>query len=200
MLDSSQVGRGGEPQLPARLHPSCGGSVVGNRFTKDEAVASFWAKVRKSDLCWEWVGALDSCGYGMVRNNLKSRKAHRVSYEWLVGPVPDGLEIDHLCRNRACVRPDHLEAVTHLENMSRGDAGKYLAVRERCNAGHPFDKENTYIRADGGGRACRACRMNDMRRSRGRRPKSECACGCRMFAKNPGSQYIRGHNRRIKRG
>ena len=70
--------------------------------------------------CWEWVGRTGKDGYGSVGAARNSRLAHRVSYEWWMGDIPDGLEIDHLCRNRACVRPDHLEPVTHMENVRRG--------------------------------------------------------------------------------
>lgn len=72
--------------------------------------------------CWPWVGAKNSRGYGQVTlpGHRTASLAHRVVYEWLVSPIPEGLEIDHLCCNRLCVRPDHLEPVTHRENLARG--------------------------------------------------------------------------------
>lgn len=80
----------------------------------------FWAKVEKSDSCWLWTGALfPSNGYGALHLDGAAVPAHRVSYELNVGPIPDGLTIDHLCRVRACVRPDHLEPVTQAENLRR---------------------------------------------------------------------------------
>lgn len=117
--------------------------------------ARFWAKVRKSDGCWEWTGALVR-GYGRVNvQSLPSRRkvtalAHRVSYELLVGLIPDGLHLDHLCRNTRCVRPDHLEAVSQQENNRR-------ARKTHCLRGHPFDEANTYRRKDRNERMCRTC-------------------------------------------
>lgn len=71
--------------------------------------------------CWRWIGAKDSHGYGNVKVQGRVRKAHRVIYERLRGPMPTGLEGDHLCRDRACVHPEHIEPVTHKENAQRGD-------------------------------------------------------------------------------
>ena len=79
----------------------------------------FWFKVNKTDTCWLWTGALRGDGYGKFHVKRKWVYAHRFAYELLVGPIPDGLELDHLCRIRNCVRPSHLEPVTHQENMQR---------------------------------------------------------------------------------
>lgn len=92
----------------------------------------FWQYVRKTDECWEWTGNTSRLGYGMFSLDGKSRSAHRVSYEWFVGTIPEGLEIDHLCRNRRCVRPEHLEAVSHHENVRRG----INVTRLHCKLGH----------------------------------------------------------------
>jgi len=80
----------------------------------------FWSRVDLSRDCWEWSASRNAQGYGQFAMNGKTRSAYRVSYEWLVGGIPDGLEIDHLCRNPSCVNPSHLEAVTHTENVRRG--------------------------------------------------------------------------------
>jgi len=111
--------------------------------------------------CWQWTGAKDNRGYGNVKIQGHVRKAHRVVYEWLRGPIPAGLEGDHLCRNRACVRPDHIELVTHAENGQRGDgswmSGERQRGKTRCLQGHEYTPANTYIQPSTGGRCCRAC-------------------------------------------
>ena len=92
----------------------------------------FWAKVNKTDDCWIWTAQRTKHGYGQVRQNKVSRMAHRVAYEWLVGPIPEGLVIDHLCENPACVNPAHLEPVTNSTNVIRAYGGT-------CRFGHPLD-------------------------------------------------------------
>ena len=113
--------------------------------------------VKTMDGCWEWTGPTYG-GYGRLAVGHAYERAHRVSYALAIGPIPDGLEIDHLCRNRACVNPDHLEAVEHRENVLRGEgpAARH-AVQTECHRGHPFDAANTYMRPDHRGRECRAC-------------------------------------------
>jgi hypothetical protein len=86
---------------------------------RDTLELRFWAKVRRQDDCWEWRGSRNPRGYGKISNKGKLLGAHRVSYEIHKGQIPDGLEIDHLCRNRWCVNPDHLEAVSHAANLHR---------------------------------------------------------------------------------
>lgn len=110
------------------------------------------------DGCWVWTGALnDKRGYARLRVDGRNPYAHRLSYEIRVGPVPEGLELDHLCRNPACLNPAHLEPVPHVVNMLRGAT----ATRTHCVNGHLFDDANTYIRVTKIGwvaRQCRACR------------------------------------------
>ena len=118
-----------------------------------EQLARFMAKVRQGEGCWEWIGYLHPSGYGYVNIDGQPSTAHRRLYEHVNGPVDRGMHVDHLCRNRACVRPDHLEAVTPHENSLRG----MIATRSSCAAGHPYD-ENTY-RHPNGDRRCRACKQ-----------------------------------------
>lgn len=108
--------------------------------------------------CHEWTGGKTSAGYGVFHpSKTQTVYAHRWAYEDACGRIPDGLVIDHLCRNRGCVNPDHLEAVTNEENLSRG-AGYALrnGLRTACVNGHEYTPENTYIAPKGDVR-CRAC-------------------------------------------
>lgn len=116
----------------------------------------FWAKVEKTATCWLWRGATGD-GYGHAFWNGAVVRAHRVSYELARGAIPAGLEIDHLCRERRCVNPDHLEAVEPRINKLRGESiVTQWAKRDACGRGHPFTPENTLMRSDGG-RRCRVC-------------------------------------------
>lgn len=130
-----------------------------------------------SDGCWIWQGRLSRLGYGQVWADGRNREAHIVVYELLVGPVPVGLELDHLCRKRACVRPDHLEPVTHRENTLRGDGPTARNARKtECDHGHPFDEHNTVWLSDGR-RDCRACRTIRQRAKDRRRREARRAGG-----------------------
>ena len=109
--------------------------------------------------CWIWQGAKDQNGYGTVAilGSRKIMRAHRMTYELLIGAIPEGLEIDHLCRIPSCVNPIHLEPVTHKENLLRGVSFSGVNARKtHCSHGHEFNEANTRI-TPLGYRVCRAC-------------------------------------------
>lgn len=124
----------------------------------------FWSKVDRSggpDNCWPWLPAKDPGSYG----TFDQTRAHRVAYELLVGSIPEGLCLDHLCRHPVCVNPAHLEPVTHRENVLRGNAPMAVnAAKTHCPQGHEYDEENTYVGEGGSHRYCRACRREEQRR------------------------------------
>jgi HNH endonuclease len=116
-----------------------------------------------TDGCWPWLGYINGDGYGRVAWHRRSTQAHRVVYELLVGPIPEGLQIDHLCRVRHCVNPGHMEPVSQAENLRRG-AGPWPAAainrdKTHCPHGHAYDEVNTIRRSDGS-RRCRICNRN----------------------------------------
>lgn len=124
-----------------------------------EAESRFWQKVQPTGYCWEWTAHRTKNGYGRVSFRGKSLVAHRVAYELLVGPIPKGMQVDHLCRNRGCVNPDHLEPVTPRENAIRAFSPAGIAVRTGvCQRGHSMDDAYRTKRADGKVvRRCRPC-------------------------------------------
>ena len=131
--------------------------------------ASFWAQVEKTPTCWLWRGYTRSDGYGSISWDSRPCLVHRMAYEWLVGPIPRRLTIDHLCRVRHCVNPNHMEVVTNKENILRGvGLTARNAQKTHCLRGHPFDEINTYRYR--GHRCCRICRDAATTRRRERYP------------------------------
>lgn len=117
--------------------------------------------------CHIWDGCVTTGGYGLIGYNYKSLYVHRVSYEHFVGAIPRGLEIDHLCRVRRCVNPNHLEAVTHRENGIRGIGMAAVNFRKtHCVNGHEFTESNTYRMSSDSYRWCWACRLASGKRYR----------------------------------
>ena len=122
----------------------------------------FSQKISADGACWIWTAKKNDEGYGHVRYEGRTRLTHRVTYELLVGPVPDGLVLDHLCNTPPCVNPAHLEPVTQAENVRRAAPAQKTA----CANGHPYTPENTYLRPEKGGgrRDCRTCIRERVRR------------------------------------
>jgi hypothetical protein len=123
------------------------------------------------DGCWEWSGSRSAAGYGNVWVDGRQRYAHRVMYELLVGPIPAGLQIDHLCRNRSCVNPGHMEPVTSKENTLRGNSMSARHARQtECPHGHSLSDAMHYKN----GRSCRTCA--DLRNAAKRQAREEARC------------------------
>lgn len=125
--------------------------------------------------CWEFGGGKTANGYGWVRMKMAMCYVHRVVYEHFVGPIPGQLQLDHLCRNRACANPEHLEAVTQKVNSLRGNGiGARNAAKTHCKYGHPLSGENLQVYS-GHWRRCRACQVLASRRQYERRRLKEAA-------------------------
>lgn len=134
--------------------------------------ASFWRNCEppmNESGCWEWSGKRRPAGYGVIWDGGKEKLAHRVSYELFEGVIPDGLDLDHLCRNRICVRPAHLEPVTRQENLLRGQTipAKH-AAKTACPQGHPYDAKDCR-----GARICMTCKREHCRNTARKRRASQ---------------------------
>lgn len=132
-----------------------GNPTAGGALRIADPIERLHSRINKTDTCWLYTGQVNNKGYGVFAVGNTKRGAHVVVYELLVGPVPDGLELDHRCRVTLCVNPDHLESVTHAENQRRMG----LAQTHCRRAGHPYTPDNTY-RSPRGERRCRKCARN----------------------------------------
>jgi hypothetical protein len=129
----------------------------------------FWARVQvhPTSACWEWQSSMAD-GYARYTHEGRQHQAHRLLYTLLVGPIQAGLVVDHLCRTRHCVNPDHLDPVTNRENIRRGILGLDKLSRTHCPKGHEYSPSNT-IRSTTGGRHCRSCHNELNRRAQAAR-------------------------------
>ena len=139
------------------------------RYTLPEQLR-FWSYVetKASNQCWPWLRSVDGQGYGVFCAQGTRKKSHRVSYILVHGPIPDGLVVDHMCRNRRCANPDHLRVVTQAVNSLENSVGATAinAAKTHCIAGHMFAGDNLKI-DHRGNRYCRECN-----RERQRKPNS----------------------------
>jgi hypothetical protein len=136
----------------------CGKTHIPNKSTLP-VLTRFWSKVKTGNLedCWEWIPKIKPGGYGHICFDGHRVGAHRFAYELLHGPIPEGLTIDHLCRNRICVNPAHMELVPNRINVLRGvGITAQEAKKTHCPQGHVYDLFNTYYSKDGE-RHCREC-------------------------------------------
>ena len=147
----------------------------------------FWGKVRKGAKCWEWQAALNSSGYGAFSIRRRWHGAHRVAYELVNGPIPPQLTINHICKNRRCVRPDHLDLMTEAENKG------WEREKAHCPQGHPYSEENIYYWR--GWRKCRTCVLERAKKKQKENYKPRTlVLGCRRghFFTPENTAYYRG--------
>lgn len=134
------------------------------QYASVEAGTRFWAMVKMGDDCWEWQGYVNAKGYGRFSPRPGvTVQAHRFAYQLDHGEIPDSLQLDHLCRNRRCVRPIHLEPVTNRTNVLRGEGFAAVnAEKAVCVNGHPFTDANTVLDRRGW-RRCLICKKASSR-------------------------------------
>ena len=145
------------------------GRIDGVRLTPE---TRFWGKVHKTEGCWLWTGTRNTAGYGTFKYLGKNALAHRIAYQWESGPIQAGLYLDHLCHERRCVRPSHLEPVTPKINAHRSDSPIAAnATKTHCMRGHEFTSDNTYSPPGKIQRHCRQCRRELAREVKSQKPK-----------------------------
>jgi len=149
---------GGHAHVPASNLRSGRTSSCGCLQLRGPALERLEIRTDRTGECWLWTGRLNGSGYAEMKLDGRYQMAHRVAYQEIVGPIPEGMQLDHLCRVRHCVNPAHLEPVTSRENTIRGKGLPAInAAKTHCKRGHAFDEANTFINTFGS-RVCRACR------------------------------------------
>lgn len=132
---------------------------------RDEMIEHVFKRVEITGFCWNW-DRVSGAGYGYVQVEGKMWRVHRLVYTLLVGPIPEGLFLDHLCRNRRCCNPDHLEPVTNQVNNQRGLTGYHNKIKTHCPHGHAYMPWSTYIDKTTGSRRCKVCIADNARKVR----------------------------------
>lgn len=158
----------------------------------------FWSRVAIGGRyeCWVWKGGTTSSGYGRWGSK-PARQAHRVAYELTRGPIPEGLVLDHLCRNRVCVNPEHLDPVTNRVNVLRGVGTSATNARKtHCDSGHEFTPENTIDRTKGW-RECRTC-YTERHESDGERLAGTAPCD--VCGKHVNKRNLARHRKEVHLG
>lgn len=156
--------------------------IAAHDYPFDALGDRFWSKVQVTEGCWEWTAGRNANGYGVFWLDGKMHLAHRLSF----GAAPGSPELDHLCRNRPCIRPDHLEPVSHKINMQRGHFGSKI----ECRWGHEYTEENTFITKATGARHCRICQnvqvyMAGVRRGERKSSKWDYEVSRRIIGNHP---------------
>lgn len=155
----------------------------------------YWSRVDRSGgegSCWEWLGFKTHGGYGQFSSQgLPTAAAHRISYLLMGGEIPDGLVLDHLCRNPGCVNPRHLEPVTSRDNSRRSP----LVLKDACAAGHPYEEGSYYM--DRGVRACKVCKREQVRKYDERTGRGTQTYTCEFCGEERNLTYRSKHIRRI---
>ena len=152
--DATKVGSRRPKFLVRILLPRLGNPPLLPRGKAEAVLTVLTPKVERGFPCWRWKAAISDTGYGSIGVEGKTCYAHRLAYERYNGPIPPGFDIDHLCRNRWCVNPDHLEAVPRTVNLRRGLQG---ALKKTCAQGHPWTEEHIYHRPGSAKKMCGTC-------------------------------------------
>ncbi len=204
VLEASQVSEAAAAVVPSRIpaawaaaatSPSCG--MTGRFKMSNASIHPALAptnvermlriQINAATGCWLWHGPLNHGGYGSVCIGGKSHLAHRVLYELYVGSIPQCFTLDHLCRVRNCVNPNHLQAVTSAENTLRNFSPPSINARKtHCSHGHEFTKDNTYRRNGDGYRQCRICNNASAKKWRTENPDKADAAARNWRKRNPG--------------